>query len=68
MQANPASFSTRLRVLRVDASARVEGSVTRQLADLLLRELDERVSACRLPGATWQRACLSSMLPGSAPT
>jgi FMN-dependent NADH-azoreductase len=44
MQANPAPFTrTRLRVLRVDASARHEASVTRQLADLMLRELDERV-------------------------
>ena len=44
MQANPATFpATQLRVLRVDASARGEPSVTRQLADLMLRELDERV-------------------------
>ena len=44
MQANPSPFpATHLRVLRVDASARGEPSVTRQLADLMLRELDERV-------------------------
>ena len=44
MQANPTFFpATPLRVLRVDASARGEPSVTRQLADLMLRELDERV-------------------------
>ncbi len=33
-----------LHVLRVDASARFEGSVTRQLADLMLEQLGERVS------------------------
>ena len=44
MQAIPNTFpATPLRVLRVDASARGEPSVTRQLADLMLRELDERV-------------------------
>ncbi|NDP49270.1 MAG: FMN-dependent NADH-azoreductase [Sulfuriferula multivorans] len=33
-----------LRVLRVDASARVEGSITRQLADLMISGLQERVA------------------------
>ncbi len=33
-----------LRVLRVDASARVEGSITRQLADLLISGLQARVA------------------------
>lgn len=37
------STLAKLRVLRVDASARVKGSVTRQLADLMLSELGERV-------------------------
>jgi FMN-dependent NADH-azoreductase len=47
-----------LRVLRVDASARVEGSVTRQLADLMLRELDERV-----PGLSVARRDVAAGLP-----
>ncbi|MBW8307150.1 MAG: NAD(P)H-dependent oxidoreductase [Thiobacillus sp.] len=59
MQANPASFSTTpLRVLRVDASARGEGSITRQLADLLLSELDERA-----PGLSVARRDLAAGLP-----
>ena len=33
-----------LRVLRVDASARVEGSITRQLADLMISGLQTRVA------------------------
>lgn len=33
-----------LRVLRVDASARVEGSITRQLADLMIGGLQARVA------------------------
>ena len=33
-----------LRVLRVDASARVEGSITRQLADQMIRGLQARVA------------------------
>ena len=45
MQATHApSHPTQLRVLRVDASARAEGSVTRLLADLLVQDLAERVS------------------------
>ncbi len=47
-----------LRVLRVDASARLEGSFTRQLADLMLRELDERV-----PGLSVSRRDVSAGLP-----
>ena len=47
-----------LRVLRVDASARFEGSVTRQLADLMLRELDERV-----PGLSVARRDVAAGLP-----
>jgi FMN-dependent NADH-azoreductase len=47
-----------LRVLRVDASARFEGSVTRQLADLMLRELDERV-----PGLSVARRDVAARLP-----
>src|SRR5512139_1509686 len=47
-----------LRVLRVDASARAEGSVTRQLADLMLRELDERV-----PGLSVARRDVAAGLP-----
>lgn len=39
------SSANLLRVLRVDASARVEGSVSRQLADALLGELGARVPA-----------------------
>ncbi len=49
---------TGLRVLRIDASARIEGSVTRQLADLMLRELDERV-----PGLAVARRDVSAGLP-----
>jgi FMN-dependent NADH-azoreductase len=46
MQANSSlSATSSLRVLRVDASARVEGSVSRQLADVLVGELGERVPA-----------------------
>jgi FMN-dependent NADH-azoreductase len=44
MQANPThSVQSPLRVLRVDASARIEGSVTRQLADQLIDGLAARV-------------------------
>lgn len=44
MQTTPnASTPDSLRVLRVDASARVEGSVTRQLADRLIDGLAERI-------------------------
>lgn len=44
MQASPTpSPATPLRVLRVDASARAEGSVSRQLADQMLDELAERM-------------------------
>lgn len=46
MQANTTStLSNSLRILRVDASARVEGSVSRQLADALISELGERAPA-----------------------
>jgi FMN-dependent NADH-azoreductase len=59
MQANPTTFpATQLRVLRVDASARGEPSVTRQLADLMLRELDERV-----PGLSVARRDVAAGLP-----
>jgi FMN-dependent NADH-azoreductase len=47
-----------MRVLRIDASARAEGSVTRQLADLMLRELDERV-----PGLSVARRDVAAGLP-----
>ncbi len=44
MQAAPSrTIEQPLRVLRVDASARVEGSITRQLADRLLEGLAARV-------------------------
>lgn len=54
------ALSTRpsLRVLRVDASARLEESVTRQLADLMLRELDERI-----PGLAVVRRDVAAGLP-----
>jgi len=42
MQASHTTFPSPLRVLRVDASGRTEGSVTRQLADLAIRELTRR--------------------------
>jgi len=59
MQANPTPFpATPLRVLRVDASARGESSVTRQLADLMLRELDERA-----PGLSVARRDVAAGLP-----
>jgi FMN-dependent NADH-azoreductase len=59
MQANPTTFpATQLRVLRVDASARGEPSVSRQLADLMLRELDERV-----PGLSVARRDVAAGLP-----
>jgi FMN-dependent NADH-azoreductase len=43
MQASPIPPS--LNVLRIDASARLDGSVTRQLADGLLDELERRVDS-----------------------
>lgn len=59
MQANQATFpTTRLRVLRVDASARGESSVSRQLADRMLHELDERV-----PGLSVVRRDVAVGLP-----
>ena len=59
MQANPNTFpATRLRVLRVDASARGEPSVSRQLADLMLRELGE----CG-PGLSVARRDVAAGLP-----
>ena len=49
MQATPSQIvQPSLRVLRVDASARVEGSVTRQLADRLLAGLAARVDGVSL--------------------
>lgn len=46
MPANPSPFTPpALRVLRVDASARREGSVTRRLADQLIARLTERAGA-----------------------
>lgn len=47
-----------LRVLRVDASARTESAVTRQLADLMLGELAERV-----PGLSVAHRDLAAGLP-----
>lgn len=45
MPSNQTPFTQpRLRVLRVDASARIEGSITRQLADQLVDGLAARVS------------------------
>jgi FMN-dependent NADH-azoreductase len=45
MQTTPtASLPQTLRVLRVDASARTEGSVTRQLADRMIDGLADRVA------------------------
>lgn len=41
---NTLSIPQTLRVLRVDASARVEGSITRQLADQMVRGLQARVA------------------------
>lgn len=59
MQANPTSFPTSsLCVLRVDASARGETSVSRQLGDLMLRELDARV-----PGLSVARRDVAVGLP-----
>lgn len=40
--------TTSLNVLRIDASARRDGSVTRRLADTLLRELDHRVDGLNI--------------------
>ena len=47
-----------LRVLRIDASARIEGSVSRQLADLMLADL-----AGRVPGVSLVRRDLATGLP-----
>jgi len=47
-----------LRVLRIDASARGEGSVSRQLADLMLTDL-----AGRVPGVSLVRRDLATGLP-----
>ena len=59
MQASPSiSVPSPLRVLRVDASARVAGSVTRQLADRLLDGL-----AAHAPGLDLQRRDLAQGLP-----
>jgi FMN-dependent NADH-azoreductase len=46
MQAtSTSSLPAPLRVLRVDASARVEGSITRQLADLMVDGMQQRIPA-----------------------
>lgn len=59
MQATQApSVQLPLRVLRVDASARVEGSVTRQLADRLVEGL-----AARVAGLAVTRRDLAQGLP-----
>ncbi|MBW8328159.1 MAG: NAD(P)H-dependent oxidoreductase [Thiobacillus sp.] len=58
MQAAHTSFTPTLRVLRVDASARGEGSVSRQLADLMLDEL-----AGRVHGVSVARRDVASGLP-----
>ncbi len=59
MPTHQTSFShAGLRVLRVDASARHEGSVTRNLADLMLSELDQRV-----PGLSLVRRDVAAGLP-----
>lgn len=59
MQATPSvSVPSPLRVLRVDASARIAGSVTRQLADRLLDGI-----AARAPGLALQRRDLAQGLP-----
>jgi len=59
MRANPAtSLTPNLRVLRVDASARGEGSVSRQLADRMLRELNDRA-----PGLSVVRRDVAAGLP-----
>lgn len=58
MHANRNFPTTQLRVLRVDASARGEPSVSRQLADLTLRELDARV-----PDLSVARRDLAAGLP-----
>ena len=42
MQTTP-SLAQTLRVLRVDASARVEGSITRQLADRMIDGMQDRI-------------------------
>lgn len=43
-----AHITDRLNVLRIDASARVEGSVSRRLADLLVGHLDRRTDGLAL--------------------
>lgn len=49
MQTNPVPFVQHpVRVLRVDASARVEGSITRGLADYLLKDLATRAGELRV--------------------
>lgn len=59
MPANPStSLAPHLRVLRIDASARTEGSVSRQIADQMLDELEER-----MPGLTVVRRDLAPGLP-----
>ncbi len=56
--AHPQSSAAPLRVLRVDASARADGSVTRQLADRLLAEL-----AARAGGVSMVRRDVAQGLP-----
>ena len=59
MQTTPTSSeASTVRVLRVDASARGEPSVSRQLGDLMLRELDARV-----PGLSVSRRDVAAGLP-----
>jgi hypothetical protein len=59
MRANPAPFThPNLRMLRVDASARGDGSVSRQLADQMLLALDARV-----PGLSIVRRDVAAGLP-----
>ncbi len=57
MNATPSSFRP-LRVLRIDASARVEGSITRQLADRMVEGLLEHN-----PAMTVTRRDVSAGLP-----
>ncbi|MBW8369638.1 MAG: NAD(P)H-dependent oxidoreductase [Thiobacillus sp.] len=60
MQTAHSSFprTPNLRVLRIDASARIEGSVSRQLADLMLADL-----AGRVPGVSLVRRDLATGVP-----
>jgi FMN-dependent NADH-azoreductase len=57
MQTTPSTPQS-LRVLRVDSSARIEGSITRQLADRVIDGLQKRV-----PGLTVTRRDVAQGLP-----